>query len=127
MAASNPPVNIQTLSRLLDPISSTNSQSVFVIPANGSAQLKNDLMLHVGATITIAQGAIPTYNALLGGYALLREIQILDQNGRSLYHLKNAAQFSNLMLLRSSASYNYDLEYEPDVDDSAAYTNGRDV
>jgi len=118
MANAQPPPAVQTLSRLLDPITSTSSQTVFIIPKNGSAKLKSDVMLHVGCTVTIQAANPPnhpTYDKTLGGYALLQEIQLLDGQGRSLYHLKNAARFAALTLLRSPVSYNFDIGHDREL------------
>ena len=99
----------QTLSRLLNPIGSTNQETTFVIPAIGNGILRNDVVLHFGVVVTRATNKYPTYNPLSGAYAMVSEITIQDAEGRRLYNVKNADRYCQTALLGLSASCTLDV------------------
>nr|WP_281722908.1 hypothetical protein [Nitrosomonas nitrosa] len=109
----------QILSRVADPITSTNSLAVFHIKPEADALLRGDVRIHFGFTITTTAGNYAPFNKELGAWAAIKEIRILDGSGYRLWHLREADRYAAWQLLRMSSSATRDVEFELSRNQSA--------
>jgi hypothetical protein len=113
----------QVLARLVDPITSTSAQSVFVISPEGDSMLRGtDVLLHAAFVATPdANGA--RWHPALGGWAAVKQFQITDMRGQTLFILREAARWMHYKLTTMPQSQATDLENELSLVNRAITTN----
>mgnify|MGYP001391766949 CR=1 FL=1 len=100
------------MNRLAKPISHDDSQSEFLIKPEGESLLMQDVFLICGAAgATPAAGA--RYKDIGGGWSLIRELRIVDTQGRTLTQVKEANRLAAMYVnLRERPSYALAVENE---------------
>lgn len=104
-------MDASVLTRVQDPVSSTNSQTVFHIDAEGDGMLRGDVMLH--AAFTVTQGTNGArWRPALGGFAAINSIALYDSRGQTICNVREAARWAHFQLTRHSASTAADLDFQ---------------
>lgn len=113
----------QVLARLVDPITSTSAQSVFVISPEGESMLRGtDVMLHAAFVASPdANGA--RWHPAVGGWAAIKQFQITDMRGQTLFILREAARWMHYKLTTMPQSQATDLENELSLVNRAVTVN----
>jgi hypothetical protein len=103
----------QASARLLDPVSTNNQTSVFVIPVEATTTfLRPDLKLHYGMTTTAVGTDGCVWRRGLGLYAGIDSIMVQDQSGRQLQYIRSADRWAHWLLTRHQPSAAHDLDPE---------------